>query len=521
MFVIDKISRPFRPEDIVEIHHSSQTEHLLAGTICSKWDHVFEWDENCVKASTLEEWRHHSDSLCDEALLETFPTSSSSTGVDLLDAIERRAEQGPGAARKFIEHINRMPPEGIKASDHQIRRGQAFFYTYSSPILAGLMHFSLAGGFASARITRVLHAVSYLVPGKSSKSGEYSITQATNDRTFKRLLETLQMVLDAMGGNTSLVEREGRALKPDVHELIPGEEGWRSVVRVRLLHGVARRRIMERVRHPELSTEGSIPGYDLSADGYPINQEDLAATLSSFCTAPLLCLTRLGYHPPISEQEDYIALWRHIGYYMGINSEILSRYFTDLSVNYKFLASIVVHLLETSNLEDGGLPPPTIPILQATANRPPFPSTFAYQCALTRFLVGDPLADHLKVPKTPFLEYYRLRTRLLLSKIPYFFGRVYRFRNWESRRVRISREGLSRVVRWQMGMRRTAFRPRQEDGEMAPGVEQLEAVVPNTILGQAFMRDYNLLIREMLGVMSGVVFSILAIAWKTSDWVLR
>ncbi|KAG8691511.1 hypothetical protein FRC11_002407 [Ceratobasidium sp. 423] len=328
------------------------------------------------------------------------------------------------------------------------------------------------------------------------------------------------MVLDAMGGNTSLMEREGQTGRPDVHELIPGEEGWRSVVRVRLLHGVARRRIMERVRCPELSTEGSIPGYDFNTDGYPINQEDLAATLASFCTAPLFCLTRLGYYPPVSEQEDYLALWRHIGYYMGIDSEILSRHFSCLSINKKFIASIVVHLLETPDLENECLPPPTMPILHATVNRPPFPATFAYQCALTRFLVGDSLADHLKVPKTSPLEYCRLRTRLLLTKIPYLFGKVYRLRNWESRRVKVSREGLSRVVRWQMGMRRTVFRPRQEDGEIAPGVEQSEAIVPNVILGQAFMREYNLLIREMLGVIGSVVLSVLALGWKASSWVL-
>ncbi|CAE6528581.1 unnamed protein product [Rhizoctonia solani] len=515
MFIIDEISRPFRPEDIVEIHDSSQTENVLPGTICSKWDHVFEWDEHCVKASTLEQWRHHSDDLCDKALLETFPTLSSSTGIDLLDAIEHRAEQGPGAARDFIDHVKRIPPKGIRASDDQIRQGQAFFYTYSSPILAGLMHFSLAGGFASARITRVLHAVSYLVPAKSSKAGEYSITPATSDRTFKRLLETLQMVLDAMGGNTSLVEREGKSVKLGVHDLTPGEEGWRSVVRVRLLHGVARRRIMERARHPEQG----IPGYDFDADGYPINQEDLAATLSSFCSAPLFCLSRLGYHPSVSDKEAYIALWRHIGYYMGVDPDILSRHFSSLSVNNKFLASTVVHLL-TSDPEADSLPPPTMPILHAISHRPPFPSTFTYHCALTRFLVGDALADHLRIPKTPPLEYYRLRTKLLLTKLPCLFGRVYPLRNWESRRVRISREGLSRVVRWQMGMRRTAFRPRQEDGELAPGVEQSEAVVPNMVLGRAFMREYNFLIREMVGVIGGVVLSVLAVGWKATSWLV-
>jgi hypothetical protein len=235
--------------------------------------------------------------------------------------------------------------------------------------------------------------------------------------------------------------------------------------------------------------------------------------------APLFCLARLGYHPPLSEKEDYLALWRHIGYYMGIDQKILSRHFSSLSVNNKFLASIIVHLLERRESKEESLPPPTMPILHAVANRPPFPTTFAHHCALTRFLVGDPLANYLQVPKTPTLEYCFLRTRLLLARVPYLFGRVYRIRDWESRRIKISREGLSRVVRWQLGMRRTVFRPRQEDGEIAPGVEQAEAVVPNMVLGQAFMREYNLFIREMLGVMGGVVLSVLAIGWKARSWV--
>jgi hypothetical protein len=93
-------------------------------------------------------WRQIADSYCDEALRETFPSPSSSTGVDLLECIERQASQGPGPARDFMDHVTSMPPEAVRASDAQILRGQAFFYTYSAPILAALMHFSLAGGFA-------------------------------------------------------------------------------------------------------------------------------------------------------------------------------------------------------------------------------------------------------------------------------------------------------------------------------------------------------------------------------------
>ncbi|KAG8745231.1 hypothetical protein FRC12_014626 [Ceratobasidium sp. 428] len=290
MFLVGKFTKPIVGEDIVYIQNSAETEGLLPGTVCSKWEHVFEWDEHCVKASALEEWRNIADRYCDEALRETFPTPSSSTGVDLLERIERQASSGPGPAREFMNHVTSLPPENIRASHAQIIRGQAFFYTYSAPILASLMHFSLAGGFASARITRVLHSVSYLVPGKSGESGEYSITQATNDRTFKRLTETLQMILDVMGGSVALAEREGQKAASPAHALVPGEDGWRSAVRVRLLHGVARRRIMERLNRHQVKPD--TPSYDFDADGYPINQEDLAATLASFSIVSIFRLSQ-------------------------------------------------------------------------------------------------------------------------------------------------------------------------------------------------------------------------------------
>lgn len=117
-------------------------------------------------------------------------------------------------------------------------------------------------------------------------------------------------------------------------------------------------------------------------------------------------------------------------------------------------------------------------------------------------------------------DYTRLRTRILLSKLPYLFGKVYRLRNWEARRIRLSREGLSRMVRWQMGMRRTAFRPRREDGDLAEGVQEMEAIVPNMVLGQAFLKEYNGLIREMVGVIGGVVILVVLAGWKASCLVL-
>lgn len=68
-----------------------------------------------------------------------------------------------------------------------LSQGQAVFWRYAAQIFGALLHFSLAGGFSAVRVVRVLDETGYL-------SG------AERDRTYKRLLETTQAVMDYMVG---------------------------------------------------------------------------------------------------------------------------------------------------------------------------------------------------------------------------------------------------------------------------------------------------------------------------------
>lgn len=100
-------------------------------------------------------------------------------------------------------------------------------------------------------------------------------------------------------------------------------KGWRSAVRVRLLHAQARLRIIDgkgRTGERDHSDGGELVllrrSSASSADliTVPINQEDLAATLGSFSVAPIWSLRRLGVGLTRREEEAYLACWRHIGY---------------------------------------------------------------------------------------------------------------------------------------------------------------------------------------------------------------
>lgn len=99
-------------------------------------------------------------------------------------------------------------------------------------------------------------------------------------------------------------------------------QGWKSAVRVRMLHATVRVRIADK--------KGMKNVYDHAVDGIPINQEyvflrrrcvclmlidirDMIATLGSFAIAPLWSLRRLGIHLNAEEELAYVSIWRHIG----------------------------------------------------------------------------------------------------------------------------------------------------------------------------------------------------------------
>ena len=135
---------------------------------------------------------------------------------------------------------------------------------------------------------------------ESSPEGEAPrITKRSNDRSFLRLMETTQFVVTAMG----------------VEAMEVGNPGWVAAIRVRLLHATMRARLKTRSTG-QMKAGGHCP-WDLVARGVPINQQQMLGTLATFCPAPPISAGKNGCMPLPSECEDYCALWRVIGYYMG------------------------------------------------------------------------------------------------------------------------------------------------------------------------------------------------------------
>ena len=108
----------------------------------------------------------------------------------------------------FIESVSTVP----EWLDYDLLiEGQTTFLSYSTSSMMGLLYYSLIGGFSAPKIISVLDKTGYL-----SRSGL--------DTTYKRLNETMDMVVDCL--------EEDNALKPEC-------KGWYSVLKVRLLHAGA------------------------------------------------------------------------------------------------------------------------------------------------------------------------------------------------------------------------------------------------------------------------------------------
>ncbi|PWN86524.1 hypothetical protein FA10DRAFT_224048, partial [Acaromyces ingoldii] len=277
----------------------------------------------------------------------------------------------------------------------------------------------LAGGFASPRIMTVLQATGYLEEETAERA---PLSDAAKERTFKRLLETLQFILDIMGTDDSLSSPSAQA-KPTSsgpYHVSRGGLGWAAATRVRFLHARVRQRLMQ----------GKDADAFSATCGIPINQEDLMATLGSFCVAPLWSLQRLGIPLSAQEREDFVALWRHVGFYMGIEPRILRRCFRDYKAAERFYFCVSSHhFLAMKSGRD--LTGPALPLLYSAANRAPVPLSFATNCAVTRFLLGDSLANALFLPRTSPKQRIRLTFVLAALAAPSILFDCYWRSGWK------------------------------------------------------------------------------------------
>jgi hypothetical protein len=168
-----------------------------------------------------------------------------------------------------------------------------------------------------------------------------------------------------------------------------GGDGFHITVKVRLMHAEVRRMILRSGR------------WDEARWGLPINQHDMSATTLLFSLAVIEGLRQLGLEIDAEEAEQYMQLWRYVGWVIGCDR--------DLTPASCFQAQQLADLIRatqdgpdddaralTTALFDSPL---TVAKTPAQMRRAKVEREIGRGVA--RGLLGDEMADALAVPRTP------------------------------------------------------------------------------------------------------------------------
>jgi squalene cyclase len=244
--------------------------HLDPGPPRSKAD---EWDDPFLDAMRLL-----GDPIADRVIKDLFAAQQTEAVNEVMKCLARSDEAVPAGlptiARDYFVETAALP---AWADPAQLEAAQRFFARVGWSVAAGLFCASLPQSYCGARGAKVL-----LYSGRLDLDAR------------RRILETAQFVFD--------VTDEG-GLSPD-------GRGVRSAQKVRLMHAALRHLVLQQAR------------WDM-ADGLPINQEDLGATLMTFSTVILESLDRLAVPVSRDERAAWMHLWRVVGSLLGLDPDMI------------------------------------------------------------------------------------------------------------------------------------------------------------------------------------------------------
>lgn len=176
--------------------------------------------------------------------------------------------------KSFIVNIRPLP-QWFDAE--RILKGQKFYKKFAMPIMTLLGGLSLPYCYAASPGNKALY-----LSDKMRKS------------PGKRLVDTADFII----------------LVSTAQNISENSEAQIGINKLRLIHAIARYYILN-------SSNWSMEW------GIPINQEDMAGTNLAFSYIIVSGLQKSGYMITEREKENFLALWRYIGYQLHIQDELL------------------------------------------------------------------------------------------------------------------------------------------------------------------------------------------------------
>ncbi|MFO0561093.1 MAG: oxygenase MpaB family protein [Polyangiales bacterium] len=319
------------------------------------------------------------DPLADRAV-ESLSSLSHGARNALVEGVLKtgaeRATDAPEALRAFVAACERVP---FWVDFERAARGGAAFLR--SGLLGGLV-------LGTYSLT-----ISYCSPAGNKP---LVLSGRLEQDTPRRLAETSRYV----------------QLVSQADSMRPGRDGWSATVKVRLMHAMVRR------------MASASPRWNTAAWGTPINQPDMAGTGLLFSWIVLDGLDKLGFSIEGQEREDLLHLWRYVSWLQGVDEDLLWSNEREARDFWELLgltqgppdedSRALVHALLASGRVAA----------RSDEERRRAERMLPVSHALSRYFLGDELADAVQLPRTrferalPALRPLRAATRMLARAVP-------------------------------------------------------------------------------------------------------
>ncbi|GAB3861021.1 oxygenase MpaB family protein [Nocardioides maradonensis] len=255
-----------------------------------------------IAPATEAEFRRYGEALTEgDPLMDDVVAWMSTTGRTEGRALfDRALEHGiasvpaaPAPLRALFRHVE-TTPDWVDA--RLVHRAALVLRSGGADGLFIARDVSLQGGYQFSGFNQTLLRTGALEKGSN-----------------QRFAETTQWALDAT----------------EVGGLAPGGIGFRSTLRVRLIHSFVRRHV------------SAMPDWDSSAWGLPVNQTDMAATIHGSFIAPVAAGTALGLFNAPRDLEAVAHFTRYVGWLIGVDEEFLPRSFREaVRIQYVTLSAL-------------------------------------------------------------------------------------------------------------------------------------------------------------------------------------
>lgn len=294
----------------------------------------------------LDSMRQAGDPDGDAAIEQTYATGQAEHVREALAGFGRNSDEVPDGLpsrlREFLDESAVLPDW---AEPDRMERGNDLLGRYQPYFLSTLLCSSLPMCYGCGDGAQVLYR-----------------SQRLTGRVYRRLVDTSQFLVDVLG--------EGG--------LRPGGHGVRTAQKIRLLHATMRYHVSRD------------SGWD-SAWGRPVNQEDLAGTLTSFSVVVPRGLEQLGIDLPDGDRDDYFHIWRVIGHVLGIDQRLNP-------VDFDAAQTLEHRILDRQQSRSEAGTALTEALLDFIRDMLPGSESVSLGPTLIRHLAGDHQADLVDVP---------------------------------------------------------------------------------------------------------------------------